>query len=42
MAVQIDSGHWLVIFIHEKGIVSTIMDSHDFMDLIANEAQSSD
>jgi hypothetical protein len=40
MAVQIDSAHWLVIFIHENGVISAVMDSHDFIDLIINEAES--
>jgi hypothetical protein len=25
MAVQIDNAHWLVIFIHENGVVATVM-----------------
>jgi hypothetical protein len=39
IAVQLDSKPWLVIFIYPNGIVRTIMDSHDFMDMVANEAE---
>lgn len=39
MAVQIDSTHWLVIFIHENGVVSTAMERNDFIDLITTEIQ---
>lgn len=38
-AVQIDSEHWLVIFIHENGIVSRVMDRDDFINLITTETQ---
>lgn len=34
MAVQIDSTHWLVIF-----VVSTAMERNDFIDLITTEIQ---
>lgn len=40
IAVQIDSSLWLVIFIHEDGVVSTVMDSHDFIDVILDQAKS--
>jgi hypothetical protein len=40
IAFQIDSTHWLVIFIHPSGVVQTVMDSHDFMDFIADEANT--
>lgn len=40
--VQIDRRHWLAIFIHPNGVVHTVMDSNDFMDFIANEANTDD
>ena len=39
MAVQIDSALWLLIFISVNGVIATVMDSADFIDLIATEAQ---
>ncbi|MBB3564612.1 hypothetical protein FHX06_005976 [Rhizobium sp. BK512] len=41
LVVQLDRRHWLVIFIHPNG-VHTVMDSHNFMDFIANEANITD
>jgi hypothetical protein len=41
-AVQLDNVHWLVVFANHTGVVATVMDSHDFIDLVANEAQSLD
>lgn len=41
MAVQIDSRPWLVIFINENGIVATVMDSVDFIDVVKKEARRS-
>lgn len=38
--VQLDRRCWLVIFIHPNGVVHTVMDSHDFMDFIANQANT--
>ncbi|MDR6667813.1 hypothetical protein [Rhizobium sp. 1399] len=40
IAVQLDSTHWLVIFIHENGVVSTVLDSDDFIDVILDQAKS--
>ena len=40
IAIQLDSTHWLVIFIHENGVVSTVLDSHDFIDVILDQATS--
>ncbi|EJJ28837.1 hypothetical protein [Rhizobium sp. CF142] len=40
IVVQIDSTHWLVIFIHENGVVSTVMDSAEFIDVILDQAKS--
>jgi hypothetical protein len=32
IAIQLDSKHWPVIFIHENGVVPTVMDTNDFID----------
>lgn len=39
IAVQLDSAHWLVIFIHENGVVPIVMDSNDFIDVILYQAK---
>ncbi len=40
MAIQVNSEHWLVIFILDDKVVSTLMDSDGFIDLFRNEAES--
>jgi hypothetical protein len=39
-SLQLDSTHWLLIFIHENGTVSTVMDSAEFIDVITDQANS--
>lgn len=39
IVLQIDSSHWLVIFVHRNGINATVMDTHDVIDVVANEAE---
>jgi hypothetical protein len=42
LVMQPDRRHWLVIFIHLNGVVHTVMDSNDFTDFVANEANTDD
>lgn len=40
IAFQIDSTHWLVIFVHPNGVVQTVMESTEFIDVIQDQASS--
>ncbi|MGR9169632.1 hypothetical protein [Rhizobium sp. KDH_Rht_773_N] len=37
---QIGYTHWLVIFVHRNGAIhSTVMDTHDVIDVVTSEAE---
>ncbi|MBB3465278.1 hypothetical protein FHT92_005926 [Rhizobium sp. BK377] len=38
--IQIDSTHWLLIFIHPNGIVQAVVESADLIDVIQDQAKS--